>query len=212
MTDYNTVKNLIEKLAAGYDKEDPDYKAAESDGMIEEIKNLFCECYDAESLLKWLSDHDFDIFVDYRYADKTSFDDIAEELDNGNDSPSGVYGCDLEEWKECNDDYDRKEYIKDHLDCLMCNYDTGVVVISWQVHFMYKEIQKIKEYCYKLEKQERNQIIEDDTSFATGYYSGKADAFRLIAALLETIENQGAAGPLWGFYHGRLKKALQCFY
>lgn len=131
MTDYEAIKALFEKLEKGTDPEDPDYKAAKEDGMIDNIKDIFTNCYSAADFLKWLTEHNFDLFVDYRFANKTNFEEIAQELDNGNDRPEGVYNCDLEEWQVLEDEEDRKEYILNHLDCLMYSADSGVVVVSW---------------------------------------------------------------------------------
>lgn len=131
MTDYETIKALFEKLERGTDPEDPDYKAAKADNMVEHIKDLFVDCYSASDFLKWLTDHNFDLFVDYRFANKTSVEEITEELDNGNDRPEGVYNCDLEEWEELESEEERREYIWDHLDSLMYDADSGVVVVSW---------------------------------------------------------------------------------
>lgn len=131
MNDYESIKALFEKLERGTDPEDPDYKAAKADGMVEHIKDLFTDCYSAADFMEWLAKHDFDLFIDYRFANKTSFDEIREELDNGNETPEGVYDCDLEEWKELRDEQDKNGYILEHLDCLMFDPDSGVVVISW---------------------------------------------------------------------------------
>ena len=125
MNTYTLIKNICEGLVAKYDENDPDYKKAKEDEMIDNIVELFADCYDEKSFLEWLYEHDSDILVDYRFANTKTF----EEIDNGYE-PSGVCDIDFEEWREIGDDEDeRKEYIKNHLDCLMSS--DKVVVVSW---------------------------------------------------------------------------------
>ncbi len=130
MNTYNLIKEICEGLVERYDKNDPDYKAAQNDGMIDNIIEIFADCYDEKTFLQWLHDHDGDILIDYRFAYTKTYEEIAEELDNGNEC-DGVYNIDFDEWREIdkNDEEARKDYIKDHLDCLM-NSDS-VVVVSW---------------------------------------------------------------------------------
>ena len=131
MSDYELIKSICEKIAAGTSESDPDFREAKADGMIDNIISIFAECYDSKSFLEWLDKHEGDLFCDYRFADKTTFEEIAEELDNGNDNPDGVYDVDLEEWQELKDEDEKMDYIEEHLDCLMYSRGSGVIVISW---------------------------------------------------------------------------------
>ena len=128
MMTYNTIKAVCEGLLANYDKQDADYIKASEDEMLDEIIELFASCYDAADFLKWLADHDGDILIDYRFSDTKTYEEIAEELDNGNEC-DGVYDIDFQEWEKLTTEEERKNYIKDHLDCLMSS--DRVVVISW---------------------------------------------------------------------------------
>lgn len=127
---YQTVKAIIEGLITATPNTDPDKQLAESDGMIEQIVELFAECYTGDDLIKWLADHNNDPLQDYRYSNRLTYEEIAEELDNGNEC-IGVYNIDFDEWQEIakDDEEARKDYIKKHLDCLM--YSDDVVVVSW---------------------------------------------------------------------------------
>ena len=49
-----------------YDKNSPDYKAAEP--FLEGIKELFIDRYSYRDFCVWLGDHDMDILTDFRYA------------------------------------------------------------------------------------------------------------------------------------------------
>lgn len=129
MNTYRTIKNICEGLIARYDHNDPDYKAAESAEVLDQIVELFADCYDAESFLEWLDKHDGDILIDFRFAQIKTYEEIIDQIDNGDDNPDGVYNIDMEEWAELGNDEEKKDYIKDHLDCLMSS-DVAVVV-SW---------------------------------------------------------------------------------
>lgn len=67
--------------------DDVDLKAVLCDGMEWNIIDLFLDCYDLEDLTKWLVDHDFDVFVDYRFSDRYYRDE-----------------CDDDEWENLIDD------------------------------------------------------------------------------------------------------------
>ena len=79
LSDFEKVGMLFDKLIGEYDKEDVDYKAAEP--YLEQIRMLFVDCYDYESFCVWLADHDFDVLVNFRYAnikDKCEFESEEE--------------------------------------------------------------------------------------------------------------------------------------
>ena len=128
MNTYALIKNICEGLIAKYDTNDPDYKAAESDEMIDNIIELFADCYDEKSFLEWLYNHDSDILIDYRMAYRKTYEEIIQELDDGNEC-DGVYDIDFDEWRELETEEEKKDYIKDHLDCLMSS--DACVVVSW---------------------------------------------------------------------------------
>ena len=73
MTDYEKINALVDKLLKAYDKEDPDYKAAEP--FLDGIKELFEDCYSYSDFCTWLVEHDMDILIDFRCADIVSEDD-----------------------------------------------------------------------------------------------------------------------------------------
>lgn len=78
---------LIIKLIKGTETTDPDFRDALLDEMAEPIVNLFIDCYDLSDFLKWLADHDFDLFVDYRFAEKIyleDYDNINAMMDDNN--------------------------------------------------------------------------------------------------------------------------------
>ena len=129
MNTYKTIKNICEGLIAKYDQNDPNYKAAQEADMLDNIVELFADCYDAESFLEWLDKHDGDILVDFRFAEIKTYQELIEEIDSGDDNPDGVYNIDLDEWEELETEEEKIDYIKDHLDCLMSS-DVAIVV-SW---------------------------------------------------------------------------------
>ena len=61
MNTYALIRNICEGLVAKYDEDDPDYKKAKEDEMIDNIIELFADCYDEKSFLEWLYKHDSDI-------------------------------------------------------------------------------------------------------------------------------------------------------
>ena len=101
MTDYQKVEALVDKLLENYDKEDPDYKAAEP--FLDGIKELFRDCYSYSDFCVWLGDHDLDILIDFRFADIVS----KEDYENPND------------WEEVKED------------ALLVSNDGNSAVMSW---------------------------------------------------------------------------------
>ena len=95
--------SLIIKLVQGTDESDPDFSLALEHETAIQIIDLFLDCYTASDLLKWLAEHNYDLFVDYRYSDYSEYD----EYDNDEE---------LEEAKE---------------DALFYNDDTKIIVRSW---------------------------------------------------------------------------------
>jgi len=73
MTDYEKVKAEVDGLLEDYDRNDPDYQAAEP--FLDGIKELFEDCYSYSDFCVWLEDHNSDILADFRYADIVSEDD-----------------------------------------------------------------------------------------------------------------------------------------
>lgn len=134
MKTYELIKGICEGLIANYDKDNWNYIKAEEDDMLDNIIELFADCYDAESFLTWLYEHDGDILIDYIYAYRRTYEEIAEELDDCTDNDDcdvcdGVYGVDIEEWHELKTEEERTDYIKNHLDCLMSS--DKAVVVEW---------------------------------------------------------------------------------
>ena len=125
---YRIIKKVCEGLLANYDKQDPDYIKAESDKMLDPIIELFADCYSAEDFLQWLADHDGDILINYRFAYTKTYEEIAEDIDNGTEC-DGVYDIDFQEWEKLTAEEERKDYIRDHLDALMSS--DSVVVVRW---------------------------------------------------------------------------------
>ena len=78
----NAEAQLLKKLVAGTPEEDPDFKEALKTDFALDIINLFLECYSSADLIEWLSKHNFDPFIDFRYADIVEVEEInAEELE-----------------------------------------------------------------------------------------------------------------------------------
>ena len=102
--------DILLKLVKGTDEDDDDFKEVLEDEMGEEIIRLFMECYDEKSLLKWLSDNNFDIFNDYRNSDRVYRDDYDSDEDFIENSGAFYMG---------------------EVDCLMYNKKTGCYVIRW---------------------------------------------------------------------------------
>ena len=101
MTDYEKIEEVVDKLLEDYDKEDPDYKAAEP--FLNNIKELFEDCYSYSDFCTWLVEHNSDILMDFRYADIVS----EEDYDNPND------------WEEAKED------------ALLVSNDGNSAVLSW---------------------------------------------------------------------------------
>lgn len=120
---------LIIKLLKGTDCDDPDFKEALEDGTAESIISLDLDCYDLREFVKWLYHHDFDLFVDYRYADKVALSDVIQETEESGEAPACCYGFDIEEFKALDDDTEKGDYIKKHFDGLL--YSDNTLVISW---------------------------------------------------------------------------------
>ena len=81
MTDYEKVEMLVEDLLEDYDKEDPDYQAAEP--FLDSIKEFYINRYrySYSDFCDWLVEHDIDILSNFRYADIVS----KEGYDNHDD-------------------------------------------------------------------------------------------------------------------------------
>ena len=101
MTDYEKVDELVDSLLEDYDRNDPDYEAAEP--FLDNIKELFISCYSYSDFCAWLVDHNMDILADFRYADIVSKDDY--------DTP--------EDWEEAKED------------ALLVSDDGASAVMSW---------------------------------------------------------------------------------
>ena len=101
---------ILLKLVKATDEDDEDFKEVLEDEMGEEIITLFLEGYDSEGLLKWLSENNFDLFNNYRFADRVYRDDYESDEDFIENSGAFYMG---EE------------------DCLMYNKNTGCYVIRW---------------------------------------------------------------------------------
>ena len=67
MGDYKKIDALVEELLEDYDRNDPDYQAAEP--FLNGLKDLFEECYTYSDFCVWLAEHDADILIDFRKAD-----------------------------------------------------------------------------------------------------------------------------------------------
>ena len=81
MTDYEKTKLLVEDLLKGYDKDDPDYQAAEP--FLDSIKEFYIDRYrySYSDLCNWLVDHDLDILSNFRYTDIVSKEDYKNHDD-----------------------------------------------------------------------------------------------------------------------------------
>ena len=71
---------LIIKLLKGTECTDPDFREALEDGTAEYIISLDIDCYTLADFVKWLAKHDFDLFIDYRYAEKKDLSDAIKEI------------------------------------------------------------------------------------------------------------------------------------
>ena len=101
MKDYEKTEVLVDALLEKYDKEDPDYQAAEP--FLDGIKQLFEDCYSFSDFCTWLGEHNDDILSDFRYADIVSEDDY--------DNP--------DDWEEAKED------------ALLGSNDGNSAVMSW---------------------------------------------------------------------------------
>ena len=120
---------LIIKLLKGTDCTDLDFKEALEDGTAESIISLDMDCYDLAGFVKWLANHNFDLFIYYRYADKVALSDVIQEAEQSGEAPACCYNFDIEEFKALEDDLSKGDYIKDHFDGLL--YSDNTLVISW---------------------------------------------------------------------------------
>ena len=120
---------LIIKLLKGTECTDPDFREALEDGTAEYIISLDIDCYTLADFVKWLAKHDFDLFIDYRYAEKKDLSDAIKEILDYNEEPSYCYNFDLEEFKVLESEEEKGNYIKDHFDGLL--YSDNTLVISW---------------------------------------------------------------------------------
>ena len=102
--------DFLLRLVKATDEDDEDFKEVLEDEMGEEIIRFFLDCYDSESLLKWLSDNNFDLFNDYRHSDRVYRDDYDSDEDFIENSGAFYMG---------------------EVDCLMHNEKTGCYVIRW---------------------------------------------------------------------------------
>ena len=66
MKDYEKVEALVDYLLEGYDRKDPDYIAAKP--FLDNIRELFVDCYSYSDLCVWLVEHKMDILINFRYA------------------------------------------------------------------------------------------------------------------------------------------------
>lgn len=95
--------NLIVKLIKGTSEDDPDFKDALEYGFAEQIVNLFLDCYCGSNFIRWLNEHDFDLFDSFRFADIAFKEDYESE----------------EEWEDAKNN------------ALMINDDKTAVCLSW---------------------------------------------------------------------------------
>ena len=126
------MKNVYEKakqvLEDAYNRGDADAVAVIEGGYGSALCELFEGCYSWEDFGAWLLDHDFDICQDFRFSNRYTYEEIIEEVDNGNENPEGTYNLDVEGWAEL-DNEEKIERIKDAADCLLIG-DCGLCV-SW---------------------------------------------------------------------------------
>jgi len=122
-------KDLILKLLAGTSVTDPDFKAALEDDTAAQIIQMDLDCYACDDFLVWLSNHNFDLFQDYRFAETVDIEDAIEEINERQEAPRYCYNFDIEEFAALEDDEERADYIKDHFDGLL--YSDSTLVISW---------------------------------------------------------------------------------
>ena len=120
---------LIIKLLKGTECTDPDFAQALEDGTAESIISLDLDCYSLAEFVKWLANHNFDLFIDYRFAETKDLADAIQEIEEEQYAPSYCYNFDFEEFKELADDIEKGDYIKDHFDGLL--YSNNTLVISW---------------------------------------------------------------------------------
>lgn len=123
------MQSLIIKLLKGTDCTDPDFKEALEDGTAEAIISLDLDCYNLADFVKWLARNDFDLFINYRYADKAFLVDVIKEAEETGEAPDCCYNFDIDDFKELKTKEEKGEYIKDHFDGLL--YSDEVLVISW---------------------------------------------------------------------------------
>ena len=120
---------LIVKLLKGTDCTDADFKEALEDGTAENIISLDMDCYTLSGFVKWLAEHDFDLFIDYRFAEKKDLSEAIYEIEHYDAKPSYCYNFDLDEFKALESEEEKGDYIKNHFDGLL--YSDNTLVISW---------------------------------------------------------------------------------
>ena len=118
---------LILKLIEGTKCTNPDFAEALEDGTAEAIISLDLDCYDLAGFVKWLAQHNFDLFVDYRFAETIEIEDAIQEITEEKEAPSYCYNFDIEEFLNLADDEEKADYIKDHFDGLLYSDSTLVI-------------------------------------------------------------------------------------
>lgn len=121
-------EKTLDLIDLAYEKGDPDAVAVVDGGFREALADLMYGCYDEGEFCKWLVEHDLDVCVDFRFADVKTFDEIIEEVDAGDDEPSGTYNLDVDEWQTLTRE-EKIERIKEAADCLMVG--DNALCVSW---------------------------------------------------------------------------------
>ena len=93
---------IIKKYLLEDRAEDDGDMLALTPSLLNQIIDLFIDCYNIEDLMKWLNAHDYDPIIDFRYADIREYGDFEPE--------------ELEEAKN---------------NCLFNDEENEILVISW---------------------------------------------------------------------------------
>jgi hypothetical protein len=93
---------IIKKYLLEDRAEDDGDMLALTPSLLNQIVDLFIDCYNIEDLMKWLSAHNYDPIIDFRYADIQEYGDFEPE--------------ELEEAKN---------------DCLFNDEENEILVMSW---------------------------------------------------------------------------------
>ena len=68
-------------------EDDPDMQAL-TPQLLEQVIQLFIDCYDTENLMLWLESHDYDPIIDFRFSERYEYEEFesVEELEEAKEN------------------------------------------------------------------------------------------------------------------------------